>query len=189
MTSMSAAEATADPRSSLATAITGLVTVWAAVLGHECAHFAVGRLVYSPTDLATGHLPTTAHVATVAAGPIFTLLTVVGSALLVDAVRTWRTRLILSTVIGCAASRLLLTAPPTLLGRGGNDEQTLGTLTGVSPRLLWSIEVAVVVWSIIAVARHWPVRDRRSTALWVIIALVVGWATAIPLGRAAGLPI
>lgn len=176
-------------RSAITAGIVGLLTVWVAVLGHECAHFASAKLAYSPAGLATGRVPTGAHIVTVAAGPIFTPLTVVASVLVIPRMRTWRARLVVSTVVGAAAGRLLLMAPPTLLGRGGNDERTLGLLTGISPPLLWVMEAIIVAWSIVAVAKTLPMSERRRTLSWIVLTQVVGWATAIPLGRAVGLPI
>lgn len=178
-----------DIRSALLLVTTALVAVWLAVLGHEAAHFGIGRLVYSPRDLASGHLRLRPHITTVAAGPLFTLLTVAGSVIVMPLVRTWRGRVLVGTVLGSAASRLLLTAPPTLLGQGQNDERTVGHLLGVSPRLLWGLESVLVFWAIFVAAKYIPENERRSIAAWVCIALVIGWATAFPLGRAAGLPI
>jgi hypothetical protein len=179
----------ADLRSAFALGLVAVAVVWASVLGHESAHFGIAQLVYSPTDLAAGRMPTGPHLETVAAGPVFTLLTVAAAALIAPLVRTWRGRLFASIVIGSAASRLLLTAPATLLDRGGNDERTAGLLTGLSPRLLWTCEAIVIFSAVAFVAKQIPTLERRPILQWAMIALVLGWATAIPLGRAIGLPI
>jgi hypothetical protein len=152
ITSSSAlAEAATDWQSAAALGIILLVTVWGTILGHEAAHFGIARLVYRPADLAANRVPTGPHIATVAAGPVFTLLTVAIGVAMMPVVRTSRGRAIVSGVIGSAASRILLIAPPTLLGHGGNDERTLGDVTGISARLLLGVEVLLIAWAILTI--------------------------------------
>jgi hypothetical protein len=44
-----------------------------------------------------------------------------------------------------AASRLLVTAVPTMLG-SANDERWIGSVTGLSARAIWGAEIIVTGW-------------------------------------------
>lgn len=52
------------------------VTFWAALLGHEGAHFGMAHFVYS-AEYATGAVSPRAELSTVIAGPVFTIVMVV----------------------------------------------------------------------------------------------------------------
>jgi hypothetical protein len=161
---------------------------WVSLLGHEAAHFGMAQLLYSQNDLAAGSVSPRAQVFVVGAGPTLTLLVLIGCA-----AYAWRSPhrhslWIPYALAYSAASRLAFVAPGTLLGTAVNDERTVGRLIDVSPRLLWSLEALIATIALFIVSTRWPAASRRSLS-WMMVGIAMGWASALTLGRAAGLPV
>jgi hypothetical protein len=166
-----------------------LVLFWLSVLGHEAAHFGVAALVYSPEELRTGSLRSGAQLLAVGAGPLFTLLLLGASVVGVHRSHGATWRLAWSSLFASAASRIALVGPGTLLGTAINDEQTLGRVLGVSPRLLWCGEALFALMAPTFVMRAWMPAMRTKVVQWITVTLVVGWGSALVLGPMLGLPI
>lgn len=159
----------------------------AALLGHEGAHFALAYCLYTRGDWASLQPPVVAHAAVVAAGPLFTLMTTLACAL--AAVRWRRLRWLTLAVPIFGASRLVMIGPVTLIGKGVNDEGTLGRLLGMSPRWLWTIEALATAGAIAFISRRTAGGDLRRHFPWIVAGIVIGWVSALTVGRAIGLPI
>ena len=157
------------------------LTFWAGLLVHEAAHYAVAWWV--SLDWTTPAL-TWRSGASAAAGPMATLIIVGGCAAISGSAGRLRW-VAVAAAIG-AASRLALTAIPTIQGKA-NDEGTVGMVIGVSPRALWTIEAVLTVLLVSIVVRRSGAS--RQVLLLCSGAALVGWISAFTVGRAVGLRI
>jgi hypothetical protein len=164
-----------------------LATFWIALLGHEGAHFWAAHFAYSPINLSTGHVSPDAQLFVVGAGPTFTIVTTIACAFAV--VRWHEARAVGIAAIAFAVSRLLIIAPGTLLGAAVNDERTVAALSGVPAGLLWAVEALVAAAAVALVARATPFAERSRSLVWIGAGIVIGWVSALTIGRAIGLPI
>ena len=164
------------------------VVFWAAELGHEAAHFTVGRLTHVAVHLPNGLRHRRAQVATWGAGPLFTLVVLGVSAVFAARSVSARATTVALAFACSAASRTVAIAPGTLMD-GASDERTVGALLGVSPQSLWMAELLFAVACLTVIVRRVPVRVRRPTLAWIGIGVVVGLISALTLGRAIGIPI
>jgi len=163
------------------------VTFWIALLGHEAAHVAVARLMYSPSELSSRYVPPRDDLFVVGAGPTFTLAMIVMCAAASRALRPARAFAIAAIAFGL--SRLIVIAPATLLSRGMNDERSVAHLVNVSPALLWIAEALVAVAAVAFVARDDAIPRGTRSVIAIVAGLVAGWLSALTVGRAIGLPI
>jgi len=166
-----------------------LLLFWLSILGHEAAHFGVAALVYSPDELRTGLLPRGPQLLAVGAGPLFTVLLLGASAVGLRRSQHSTWKLAWSSLVVSAVSRIALVGPGTLLGTAINDEQTLGRLLGVSPRILWCGEALLALVALTCVVREWKPTARPTLVQWMAVTLVVGWVTTLVIGPMLGLPI
>jgi hypothetical protein len=154
---------------------------WAGLLLHEAAHSVVAWVT---SDNWTSPLLTPARGASAIAGPLLTLILVVGCAMFAGSVGRLR-YVAAATAIG-AASRLALIAVPTMLGKA-NDEKVVGLVFGVSPQAIWLTETLVTILLMSVVVRRSGIS--RRAAFLCCAAVCVGWISALTFGRAIGLPI
>jgi hypothetical protein len=160
--------------------------LWATLLVHEGAHYLVARLLFSPSDWA-GTASAWRQVAVWAAGPFASLLMVAASAVVVTNTRGQTLqRFALLASLG-AASRLLVTAVPTMLGNA-NDERWIGSVTGLSARAIWGAEIIVTGW-LVAWMFFRMERPGTSAVVASLAGIVLGWIAAFTFGRAIGLRI
>jgi len=154
---------------------------WIGLLAHEGAHYGLLSILSRAGTLsqALAYLPA-------AAGPLTTLTIVVVTTVLSVRARNETAQRVMFVTALTAASRLVLTAVPTMLGRV-NDEQTVGVLTGVPPVMIWSAEAlltgALILWMVRRLPQH------RSLIGAAAFASLAGWVSAFTFGRAVGLPI
>lgn len=166
-----------------------VVLFWLSILGHEGAHFGVGALVYTPEELRSGVLRAGSQLLAVGAGPVFTILLLGGSVLGVRSSRSRSSKLVWSSLVASAASRIAIVGPGTLLGTAVNDERTVGRIIGWPPSLLWSGEAVVATLGVLYVLRAWPRGMRQRVAQWLVVTIVIGWVTTLVIGPLLGLPI
>jgi len=154
---------------------------WIGLLAHESAHYGLFSILSR-----AGTVPEAFNYLPAAAGPLTTLTIVVATTLLSVRVRNETGQRTMFVTALTAASRLALTAVPTMLGRV-NDEQTVGTLIGVAAPLIWSAEAlltgALILWMVRSLPQH------RRLIGPAAFASVAGWVSALTFGRAVGLPI
>lgn len=165
------------------------VALWVALLGHEAAHFAVGRITYGSWTVTLANYTPRAQLYAVAAGPLFTLAVLAGAAVI--ATRTVQPIVLLtlaSLAIG-SVSRLVAIAPGTLLRHTHTDEHTIGQLLGVSPRFIWTIEAVIAAFALWVVLAPIPRAMRTRTVLWISIGVAIGLVSGLTLGRAIGIPV
>ena len=163
------------------------LTFWATLLGHEGAHYLARWWLLSPAEWSRPEPFSWSQIVVWSAGPAASLLIVMGSA----AIRSISRRATIQRVallagLG-AASRIVLIAIPTMLGKS-NDEHSISIATGVSARVMWGAEAAVtallIAWMF--VRRAPPSTGAVGGSLFGIL---LGWFSAFTFGRALGLPI
>lgn len=166
-----------------------LVLFWLSILGHEGAHFGVGALVYSSDELRSGVVSGWPQLLAVGAGPVFTLLLMTISVLGARSSQNATWKLAWSSLVASAASRIAIVGYGTLRGTAINDEQTIGSILGISPRVIWCSEALVALACIVYVARMWSPGVRTQILQWIAVTVVVGWAVTLVVGPLLGLPI
>lgn len=154
---------------------------WAGLLAHEAAHHVVAWFISADSTSAA---LTWRRGASAAAGPLLTLILVAGSAVLAKSVGRLR-YVAVATAIG-AASRIALIAVPTMFGKA-NDERVVGLVFGISPKAIWLTETFLTILLLSIVRRRSSVS--RQVVFLCVGAVLVGWISALTLGRAIGLPI
>src|SRR5262245_60484580 len=117
------------PHSPIRALAFGFVCCWIAILAHEAAHFATGRIVYGtfhPTETIVDQVGTRWRALPVAAGPTATMLLLAAClAAAAQADRPGQMWTAFAFAVG-NASRVMLIGPSTILATGQNDELTVG---------------------------------------------------------------
>jgi hypothetical protein len=161
--------------------------LWATLLVHEGAHYLAAWLLFSPSDWAGTAAESWRQVWVWSAGPLASLsIVALSAAALTISHRPTIQRFALIASLS-AASRLLVTAMPTLLGKP-NDEHWINIVTRVPGSAIWGAEAVVtgllVGWIFFRVGRV------QTSAIGVsLVGIVLGWIAAFTFGRAIGLQI
>ena len=155
-------------------------TFWAGLLAHEGAHFGTLHITGLRSPMGSAVVP--------AAGPVMTLAIIAGCAVLVARSQRAAIKRIAFVTAAAAASRLVLTAIPTMLG-GSNDEHSVMLATGWPAGMIWTVEAALTVLLLVWIVRRSGLQVRPWQGGMMLLGIFAGWTSALTFGRAIGLPI